>query len=138
MRRRGWSAMGVAVAGAVLVALGAGMASAGEPLDGRRFGAEVGEKGKPKAEKDEIVFASGKLHSKACDAYGFGSGAYKATAKDGVTTFEAETTSAKEGKIRWKGTVKGDVIEGSYVWTKAGQADIEYWLKGRAAPSAPK
>jgi len=123
----------MAVAGAVLLALGASVAAAGEGLDGRWFKVEVGEKGKPKAEDDQISFTAGKLHSKACDPYGFGSGAYKATVKDGVTSFEAETTSAKEGKIRWKGTVKGDLVEGLYVWTKAGQADIEYWLKGRIA-----
>ena len=40
--------------------------------------------------------------------------------------------SPKEGTIRWKGTVTGDHVEGTYVWTKAGQADIEYWLKGQA------
>ena len=136
MRRRGWSAMRMAVA--VLVALGAGVASAGEPLDGRRFSAEVGENGKPKPEQDEILFASGRLRSKACDAYGFGSGAYETATKDGVTTFEAETTSAEEAKIHWKGTLKRDAIEASYVWAKAGQAHIEYWLKGRAAPPAPK
>jgi len=123
----------MAVVGSALLAFGAGLAAASEGLDGRWFKVEVGEKGKPKAEDDEITFTAGKLHSKACDPYGFGSGAYKATVKDGVTSFEAETTSAKEGKIRWKGTVKGDLVEGLYVWTKAGQADIEYWLKGSIA-----
>jgi hypothetical protein len=38
--------------------------------------------------------------------------------------------SAKEGKNHWKGTVKGNAIEGTQVWTKAGQAPIEYWFRG--------
>jgi hypothetical protein len=44
-----------------------------------------------------------------------------------VTTFEATTTSAKEGKIVWKGTVRGETLEGTLVWSKPGQKDIEYW-----------
>ena len=120
------------VSAAVVLALGMAVARAVGPLDGRTFKVESGEKGKAKAEDDEISFAAGAFHSKACDPYGFESGPYKTTAKDGVTTFEAETSSAKEGRIRWKGTVKGDRIEGTYVWTKAGQADIEYWFKGQA------
>ena len=111
---------------------GAAIAAPGGALDGRKFKAESGEKGKAKAEDDEISFAGGLFHSKGCDAYGFKPGAYKTTTKDGVTTFTAETVSPKEGTIRWKGSVTGDRVEGTYVWTKAGQADIEYWLKGQA------
>ena len=48
---------------------------------------------------------------------------------DGGTAFEAVTRSPKEGEIRWKGTVKGDRLEGTFVWKKKGQADIEYWTK---------
>lgn len=120
------------VAAAVVVTAGAGLVRAAGLLDGRRFKVEDGEKGKPKAEDDELVFAAGTLRSKACDTYGFKAGAYKATTKSGVIAFEAVTASAKEGQIRWSGTVTGDRIEGRYVWTKAGQADIEYWLKGQA------
>jgi hypothetical protein len=99
-------------------------------LDGKSFVSETGEKGKPMSEKDEIAFAAGQFHSKACDPWGFAKAPYKASTKAGVTSFEAETSSPKEGKIHWTGTVKGDTLEGRYVWTKAGQAPIEYWVKG--------
>jgi hypothetical protein len=46
-----------------------------------------------------------------------------------VTTFDADTASAKEGKMHWHGTVRGDRVEGTYVWTKAGQAPVEGWFK---------
>lgn len=125
-------ALAVAAVALALSPLGTARASAGGVLDGKSFKVEAGEKGKAKAEDDEVRFAGGLFHSRGCDPYGFEPGPYKATTKDGVTSFEAVTVSPKEGKIAWKGTVKGDRIEGTYVWTKAGQADIEYWLKGLA------
>jgi hypothetical protein len=95
-------------------------------LDGKVFTVEAAEKGKTSGEKEDIDFAKGKFHSKGCDQYGFDSGAYTMTGDK----FEADTTSAKEGKIHWSGTVSGDRIEGTYVWTKTGQKPIEYWFKG--------
>jgi uncharacterized protein YdeI (BOF family) len=126
------SATAALLAVVVTLCAGAAIAAPGGPLDGRKFKAESGEKGKAKAEDDEISFSGGLFHSKGCDTYGFKAAAYKAATKDGVTTFTAETVSPKEGTIRWKGTVTGDRVDATYVWTKAGQADIEYWLKGQA------
>jgi hypothetical protein len=129
---------GLIVLAAVLgLSLAAGMAAAPDAkssLDGMSFAGESGEKGKPAmAEKDTIRFEKGRFRSAACDAYGFGDGAYTATAAgDGSVRWTAETTSPKEGRIQWQGTVKGDRIEATYVWTKAGQKPIEYWLKGTA------
>ena len=104
----------------------------GGALDGKSFAVDSGEKGKPAGkDKEVITFKDGKLHSSACDAYGFGDGAYTAKTSGGATTFEADTASAKEGKIHWRGTVRGDVVDGSFSWTKSGQAPIEYWFKTR-------
>jgi hypothetical protein len=33
--------------------------------------------------------------------------------------------------MHWTGTVKGELLEGTAVWTKPGQADISYWVKGK-------
>ena len=110
---------------------------AGEVLDGRTFVVETAEKGKPKSETDELSFAAGRFRSKACDPYGFATAPYRAVTKDGATSFEAETASAKEGRIRWQGTVKGELAEGTYVWSKSGQADIAYWFKGKLRKPAP-
>jgi len=131
------SAIFAAIAAVLALALPATMPAAPDAkasLDGKSFAGESGEKGKPAmAEKDTIRFEKGQFRSVACDAYGFGDGAYTATAAgDGSVRWTAETTSPKEGRIQWQGTVNGARIEAIYVWTKAGQKPIEYWLKGTA------
>ncbi|HEY6148503.1 MAG TPA: hypothetical protein VIZ69_12420 [Thermoanaerobaculia bacterium] len=127
----------------VLMALSFAAASFASPdapagtLDGKTFAGESGEKGKTKADKDTVKFAAGRFRSVACDAYGFGDAPYVATtAPDGSISWTAETASPKEGKIQWKGKVKGDKLDGTYVWMKSGQAPIEYWMKATAV--APK
>lgn len=100
-------------------------------LDGKTFVAEAGEQGKKADSKDEILFRDGKLRSTACDVYGFGDGVYTTMDHGGAgTMFHARTESAKEGAIEWAGMIKGDSIDGNYVWTKPGQKPISYWLKG--------
>jgi hypothetical protein len=113
----------------LLLWLGAPPAGAAGLLDGKTFVGESGEKGKAKGEAEEIVFQDGTLRSKPCDKYGFGAAPYKATKGEAGISFEAETVSPKEGKIHWKGRINRDNLEGTFVWTKAGQADIEYWAK---------
>jgi len=132
MIRKGFRWMGAL--GALTIAawgLAAAAPSAGGALDGKTFVAESGEQGK-KAEgpKDEIAFRDGKMRSSACDAYGFGDGAYTTMSHPGMIMFRARTESPKEGVIEWNGTVAGDVLEGTYVWTKTGQKPIAYWMKG--------
>ncbi len=119
------TALAVVLFGAAVPARAAGV------LDGKSFVAETGEQGKKADSKDEIVFRDGKMRSTACDTYGFGDGAY--TTMDhgrAGTMFHARTESSKEGAIEWGGMVKGNAIEGEFVWTKPGQKPITYWLKG--------
>ena len=99
-------------------------------LDGKTFAADCGEQGKKADSKDQIVFHDGKMRSTACDPYGFGDGAYTTMDHGGSTMFHAKTESPKEGSIEWSGMIKGDSIDGNYVWTKPGQKPISYWLKG--------
>jgi hypothetical protein len=97
-------------------------------LEATRWTVQTHDKNQPaKKEADTLVFDKGRFHSTGCDPYGFPAAKYISTS-DG---FEADTESAKEGKIHWKGTVQGDHIQGSYVWTKAGQAPIEYVFDGK-------
>ncbi len=97
-------------------------------LDGKTFAGDMGEKGKETGDKDELVFKDGKFHSVACEKYGFGDAPYTAAVSGDATTFEADTVSAKEGKMHWTGTMKDGELAGSAVWTKEGQAPIEYWF----------
>ena len=99
-------------------------------LDGKVFVGTMAEKGKTKSDKDTFLFNEGKFRSVACDTYGFTETSYTAAVSGGATTFEAASTSPKEGTMKWKGTVKGDAIEGTAVWMKKGQADAHYIFKG--------
>jgi hypothetical protein len=101
-------------------------------LDGKTFVGEVGEKGKKNGDKDTFTFKDGKFHSKACDPYGFGDGVYTATVNGDTTTIQVETVSAKEGKMEWTGTVKGDTFDGTLTWHKGNKAPKEYWFKGES------
>ena len=114
-----------------VVAIGSGTVAIADKgsLDGKVFAGTTTEKGNAKTVPDTISFKAGMFHSTGCDAYGFGDGTYKATA-DGA--FEADTVSAKEGKMHWKGMVKGDSLTIDAVWTKAGQKPIEYHFAGGA------
>ena len=107
-------------------------------LDGKAFVADAGEKGKAADEKNDVItFAGGTVHSSACDQYGYGKGDYKATASGGAVSFEAVTTSEKDGRIAWKGTVRGSDIEGTFVHYRKGwflnpnPEPIEHWFKGK-------
>ena len=105
-------------------------------LDGKTFIGEFAQKGKKTEGKDELIFKDGKFHSIGCDPYGFGDGTYTSTMAGNTITFETETQSAKEGKIKWMGTVKGDTIDVTYTWYKApkwyriSNSPVEYWFKG--------
>ena len=46
------------------------------------------------------------------------------------TRFEATATSPKEGTLKWKGTVKGNLLDATADWIKKGQADVHYTFKG--------
>jgi hypothetical protein len=122
----------VAVAVAGLVAMGGTAMAKGGALDGKSFTVDSGEKGKPAGkEVEKLTFKDGKFRSAACDAYGFGDAAYTAHPAGAATAWEADTVSPKEGRIHWKGTAKGDTVEGTFVWSKPGQAPIEYWFKSK-------
>ena len=100
-------------------------------LDGATFTGTMTEKGKTKADPDQLVFKDGKFRSTACDAYGFLETPYTSAVGDGATRFEATATSPKEGTMKWKGTVKGNSIAGTAVWIKKGQADMHYTFEGK-------
>jgi len=130
-------ALGASVLAAALAATPAVVLA--QTLDGRAFLADAGEKGKPADEKNDLVtFAGGMFHSQACDQFGYGKGAYKATSAGDAITFEAETKSEKDGRLVWKGTVRGSDIEGTFTHYRKGWLlnpnpdPIEHWFKGKA------
>jgi hypothetical protein len=107
-------------------------------LDGKTFVAELGEKGKPAHEKADVIsFKDGKFHSSSCDKYGYNLGAYTVAVSGDATTFDVETVSEADGKLKWQGVVNGDTVEGSYIhYPKPGffrrnPAPVENWFKGK-------
>ena len=104
------------------------------PLEGKTFVGEIAKKGEAKADPDTFSFKEGKFHSTGCDPYGFKPSPYKIEKAGDAWSFTAECTSPKEGSMSWKGTVKGSTVSGTALWTKPGQAPIEYTFKGAATP----
>jgi hypothetical protein len=100
-------------------------------LDGKVFAGEIGQKGKKSGDRDDLVFKDGKFLSTACEKFGFGAAPYTAAMGEGTTTFEAVAASAKEGTMQWKGTIKGDSVTASVVWSKAGNPAQEFWYRGK-------
>lgn len=107
-------------------------------LDGKIFVVESGPTGKAADEKDDILtFRDGQFHSSACDKYGFGKGAYQTSAQGDTVVFTTETTSEKEGRLAWKGTVHGNTVDGTIVHYRKGwflnrnPAPRELWFKGK-------
>ena len=97
-------------------------------LDGRRFEGVVLERGKTAGDADTLVFEGGRFRSTACDTWGYGDGAYRATVSGDGIAFEAETESAKYGLLRWHGTVRGPRLDGTLVMLRDGVAVGEKWV----------
>ncbi|MDL1861212.1 hypothetical protein FBR04_09305 [Betaproteobacteria bacterium PRO7] len=126
-----------ATLGCALLAV-APAAHAASPLDGKVFVVDLGPKGKPANEKDDVLtFGDGRFHSKFCDKYGFGTGAYAATADGGAIVFTTETVSESDGRLVWRGRIEGETIEGEIVHHRKpglfnrNPAPRELWFKGR-------
>lgn len=130
-QRNAWvKTLGALTVAAAAVLMWSAVASAGGALDGKTFAGETGEKGKATGDAETFVFKDQTFDPLDCHKYGFSAAPYTSR-EDGIRIhFEAETKSAKEGSMRWKGVVQGETVAGTMVWTKAGQAPVAYWFKG--------
>ncbi len=110
---------------------GMNYALASDSLDVKSFSIKINEHGKDsEATDDELIFKDGTFFSSDCEQYGFSPAKYESKSKDDVTMFKSTLTSEKEGKAEWEGKVKGDNIEGTFIWSKEGQDPIVYTYKG--------
>lgn len=102
-------------------------------LDGMVFVGHVGPVGQAANGEDEIVFQDGLFLSTSCAKYGFGTAPYKARMEGEVIFFSAAVKSQKHGQIDWHGTIRGENVRASYIWTKDRwywfDANEEHWLK---------
>jgi hypothetical protein len=111
-----------------------GSALADQELDGHTYAIKYQEKRGASASADTLLFRNGRFRSTACDSHGFSDASYTA---NGAKEFSAQTESAKEGRIEWRGTVRGDAVQGSFVWTKAGKPPVTYTFSGSAVAATP-
>lgn len=120
----------------IMLILNTGFGIAGEGLlDGKVFSGPTGKMGKDANETDELRFENGKLYSVGCADWGFDWGDYSTKVEGDNIGFEAVTTSPKNGKIVWSGTVSGNKIDATYIWTKKswyGERKQEKWFKEKA------
>jgi hypothetical protein len=114
----------LALAAAMLVPL----ASHAQGLDGREFHGVFLERGKTSGDEDTLIFRNGRFRSTACDRYGYSDAAYKIVpVADGVR-FEAETVSAKYGKLQWTGFVRGGKLDATVLMVRDGRKPVENWV----------
>ena len=126
--------MGGAVPSAVAAEASPIPVTALNPLDGKSFIAQSGEKGKQASKKDTFVFREGRFLSESCTPYGFGDAPYQATVDGATVRFHAETHSMTHGTMVWDGIVKNNAIEATSIWTRERwywKIKREYWFSGQ-------
>jgi len=97
-------------------------------LDGRSFQGVFLERGKTSGDADTLIFKDGRFRSTACDRYGYSDAAYKTMKEGDALRFEAETQSAKYGKLVWNGTVRGSKLDATVMMVQAGKEPKENWV----------
>ena len=97
-------------------------------LDGRSFQGVFLERGKTSGDADTLVFKDGRFRSLACDRYGYSDAPYKTASAGDTTRFEAQTESAKYGRLLWKGEVRGGKLDATAVMVRDGKSNIENWV----------
>ncbi len=83
-------------------------------LDGMSFAA----RNEVTKSDDRLMFRGGRFISEACIPFGFAESPYWVRTEGDKIHFLAEIESPTHGKMLWRGTVSGDNIDASYLWTK--------------------
>ncbi len=107
-------------------------------LDGKLFLVTLTQPGQAPL-KDSLIFRSGTFRSTACHTYGFDSGKYGTKESGQALTFTSKTQSTKEGIMLWKGSLRGNQVQGTVEWTKKNQAKpVEMTFSGSVAEPQAK
>jgi hypothetical protein len=97
-------------------------------LDGKSYQGVFIQRGKTSGDADTLVFKDGRFRSIACDRYGYSDAPYRTATAGGMTRFEAETQSAKYGKLVWSGMVREGKLDATATMVRDGQANTENWV----------
>ena len=111
-----------------------------KPLDGFNYEVKLTVEAQAKPTKpmeDDLSFKGNKLKSKAlAEKYNFKAGEFTATvdssnAEEVVITFDAVMKGeTPDDVLTWHGTVTGEDIEGSAIWTKKGKTKKSFAFVG--------
>ena len=97
-------------------------------LAGRSFEGVFIERGKTSGDADTLIFKEGRFRSIACDRYGYSDASYKTASLGDSTRFEAQTESAKYGKLVWTGVVRNGKLDATATMVRDGKSNIENWV----------
>lgn len=113
---------------------------ADKPLDGFNYDVKITVEAQAKLTKpmeDDLSFKGNKMKSKAlAEKYNFKAGEFTATvdssnAEEVVITFDAVMKGeTPDDVLTWHGTVTGEDIEGSAIWTKKGKTKKSFAIVG--------
>ncbi len=107
-------------------------------LDGKLFLVILTQPGQA-PQKDSLIFGSGTFRSTACHTYGFDRGRYSTKESGLALTFTSKTQSAKEGIMLWKGSLRGNQVQGTVEWIKKDQSKpVEMTFSGSVAEPQAK
>ena len=126
MRLNSWP--GAALCALTMMFAAAPVLASGGALDGKRFDGVFMERGKTSGDADTLTFDNGRFRSSACDKYGYSDAAYKTSTQGDATVFEAETESARYGKLLWKGIVRGEKLDATVMSIRSGKSPVENWV----------
>jgi hypothetical protein len=109
------------------------------PLDGRLFRAgivreDADDEGKKRPLEDRLLFKDGKFSSAVCKRYNFTAAPYWVRTEGDRVHFLAELASPTDGTMVWKGSIRGDTLEGTMRWTKKRwywTIDTEHKIRGK-------
>lgn len=125
-----WAAVTLLAIGSVVASSEVAAGEGAGALDGRSFAVEVTD---PSGDTttDTLVFENGLFRSVEGEESGFDPVTYSTQFEweDGLE-FSAVARSPDEGTRRWYGLLEGGLIQGTYVWEKAGQGSGDHIFEG--------
>lgn len=86
------------------------------------------QRGKTRDDANTISFRNGRIHSSACDQYGYGDGGYVAVSEGDAVRFEAQTESPKYGKLESRGIIRAEKLDATVMMVQTGKSPIENWV----------
>lgn len=103
-----------------------------QSLEGKNYLVKMYDTGNPDQSIDNVlIFSSSTFESEACRSYGYQPVSYKVKKNGKGIIFTAATQSDQDGEMYWQGTITNDQIQGTAIWKKEGQDDIQYKFEGR-------